>query len=150
MMMEEKIINAKGLVMGRLASSVSKMLLKNEKVTIVNAEEAIITGHREAAMSKFSQRIQIKTYTDPLKGPRFVRMPDRILRASIKGMLPIKRARGREAVHNLKVFIGVPESLEGKETTQVKDAQYKGTRKFLKLREVSKILGKNVEYGEHK
>ena len=143
--MDEKIINAQGMVMGRLASCVSKMLLQKEKIIIINAEKAIITGHRDAAMSKFNQRVQIKGYSDPLKAPRFVRMPDRILRACVKGMLPLKKIRGIDALHNLKVFIGVPENLAGKETINVKDAVYKGTQKYLELIEVSKILGKDIK-----
>ena len=39
------VIDAKGLILGRLASSVAKQLLSgDEKVYIINAEKAIISG----------------------------------------------------------------------------------------------------------
>ena len=39
-----KIVNAEGLVLGRMATVVAKHLLQGEKVEIVNAEKAIISA----------------------------------------------------------------------------------------------------------
>ena len=41
-----KIIDASECIMGRLASSVAKTLLKGEEVHIVNAENAVISGSK--------------------------------------------------------------------------------------------------------
>jgi large subunit ribosomal protein L13 len=42
------IVDATGLVMGRLASVVATQLLAGNEIKIVNAEKAIITGRRES------------------------------------------------------------------------------------------------------
>lgn len=41
------IVDATGLVLGRLASVAAKSLLAGEEVKIVNAEKALITGSRD-------------------------------------------------------------------------------------------------------
>ena len=41
------IIDGEGLVLGRLASTVSKRLLNGEEITIVNAEKIIISGNKD-------------------------------------------------------------------------------------------------------
>ena len=44
----------------------------------------------------------------------FSREPDRILRRTIRCMLPFHTARGREAFRNLRVYKSVPAELKGK------------------------------------
>ena len=41
------IVNAKGLILGRLASNVAKLLLQGETVIILNAEKAAISGKKQ-------------------------------------------------------------------------------------------------------
>jgi len=42
-----KVIDAKGLILGRLASKVAKqLLLEDKKIYVVNAEKAVISGSR--------------------------------------------------------------------------------------------------------
>ena len=41
------IIDAKGLILGRLASNVAKRLLDGESVIILNAEKAAISGKKQ-------------------------------------------------------------------------------------------------------
>jgi len=56
-----RVINAEGLILGRLASKVAKMLLEGEEVVIVNAEKAVITGNREDIFAKYKQRTELRT-----------------------------------------------------------------------------------------
>ena len=50
------VVDADGVIMGRLASSVAKRLLGGEQITIINAEKAIITGTREDILGRFKAR----------------------------------------------------------------------------------------------
>jgi large subunit ribosomal protein L13 len=42
------IINAEGLILGRMASMIAKKLLSGEEIIIVNAEKAVLSGKRKS------------------------------------------------------------------------------------------------------
>ena len=46
------IIDGEGLVLGRLASKVSQLILAGESVTVLNAEKIIISGSRDLGLRK--------------------------------------------------------------------------------------------------
>ncbi len=76
-------------------------------------------------------------------GPYFPKRPDRILKRTIRGMLPYKRARGRDAMSRLKVYVGVPFELKGTETITIADADMRllSSSKYIELGEVSQKMG---------
>ncbi|HML26713.1 MAG TPA: uL13 family ribosomal protein, partial [Methanomethylovorans sp.] len=53
------IIDANGLILGRLASDVAKRLLAGEKIDIVNAEKAVISGSRLDTIAEYRNKIAI-------------------------------------------------------------------------------------------
>lgn len=133
------IIDATELILGRTASIVAKRLLEGEKIVIINAENAIISGKR------LSRVKEAKTFLEvghPGKGPLHFRGPDKILRRTIRGMLPRKKSKGREAYRRLQVFIGVPEELKGEETQTISDADAGKLRcPYISLGELAKEIG---------
>ena len=116
---EETIINADGLILGRMASHIAKRLLNGEKVIIVNAEKAIISGKRLSILREKHDSLQVGHYR---KGPLHPRRPDRIVKRVIRGMLPRKKPRGKEALKRLRVYIGIPKDYEGKEMEKIPEA----------------------------
>jgi large subunit ribosomal protein L13 len=58
-------------------------------------------------------------------------------------MLPYKRAKGRDAMSRLKVYVGVPSELKGAETITIADADMRrlSSSKYIKLGEVSQKMG---------
>jgi len=132
------LINAENRVIGRLATFVAKKALQGEEITIVNAEKAIITGSKKDAVRKYRSKMDIRGKGNPEKGPKFSRMPDRVLRRSIRGMLPWKSSRGRDAYRKVHAYIGIPEEFEGKAFTETPERQVK---KFVELGIVCKLLG---------
>ncbi|HDG63839.1 MAG: 50S ribosomal protein L13 [Thermococcus sp.] len=138
-----RIINAEGLILGRLASKIAKMLLEGEEVVIINAEKAIITGNREFIFEKYKQRTELRTRTNPRKGPFYPKRSDEIVRRTIRGMLPWKTDRGRKAFKRLKVYAGVPKEFEEKEFETIVEAHMSRikTPKYVTVGEVAKFLG---------
>ncbi len=138
-----RIINAEGLILGRLASKVAKMLLEGEEVVIINAEKAIITGNREFIFEKYKQRTELRTRTNPRKGPFYPKRSDEIVRRTIRGMLPWKTDRGRKAFKRLKVYARVPKEFEEKEFETIVEAHMSRikTPKYVTVGEVAKFLG---------
>ncbi|MEM1586817.1 MAG: 50S ribosomal protein L13 [Candidatus Bathyarchaeia archaeon] len=114
-----KIIDAAGLILGRMASIVAKRLLNGEKIIIVNAEKAVISGDKYMIIEQYHDYLQ-RGHLE--KGPLHPRRPDRIVRRAIRGMLPYKRPRGRDALNRLKVYMGVPAELRGKPVETINEA----------------------------
>jgi len=140
------IIDGEGLIMGRLASTISKMLLNGEKVVILNAEKILISGTKEWAYARYKQRVDRASISNPRKmGPKYPRRPDDIFRRTVRGMLPYRKTSGREAFKGLKVFVGIPQEFEGAESFKVEEAQPKNIKKSIELGTVSKLLGAKFE-----
>ncbi|PAV06634.1 50S ribosomal protein L13 [Methanosphaera cuniculi] len=136
------IIDAEGLVLGRLASSISKRLLDGEEIVIVNAEKIIISGNKDFIYARYKQRVDRASISNPrVLGPKYPRRPDDIFRRTVRGMLPYRKPHGRTAYKNLKVNVGIPKELEGQEITIVEEAQPKNITKSMQLGTVSKLLG---------
>lgn len=113
------VYDAEDKVLGRIASHVAKQLLaaskagRDEKVIIVNAEKAVVSGKRTAVLHTYRAKYELNHQR---KGPFFPRMPDQILKRSVRGMLPYqKNSSGRGALRNLRVEIGTPSDLTGED-----------------------------------
>jgi len=114
------IIDGENAILGRLASYAAKKALEGYRVYIVNSEKVAISGNRLNIYWEFREK---RERGNPYKGPFYPRRPDMVVKRVIRGMLPRKKFKGREALRRVYAFIGIPEELE----------KYK--EKFLKLPE---------------
>jgi large subunit ribosomal protein L13 len=138
-MSTKTVIDGDGLVLGRMASIVAKRLLAGETIDIVNAEKIVISGDKESIIAREKEFLNVGGHE---KGPVHYRQPHRIVRQSIRGMLPYRKANGRTAYRKLKVHIGVPEELEGVEMEKME--QYhssKLNRRFVTIGEIAENIG---------
>jgi large subunit ribosomal protein L13 len=113
------LVNAEGLIVGRMASKVAKRLLNGEQVTILNAEKAVFSGKKKAKILEAHIFLEVGA---PVRGPFHYRRPDRFLRKTVRGMVPYKQPKGKEAYGRLKVFMGVPLEFKGKEMITFEEA----------------------------
>lgn len=139
----EVIIDATNLILGRMASIVAKMLLMGYRVTIVNAEKAVVSGKPKMVIESYKLLFRVKTLRNPYRtGIRRPRTPERIIRYAIRGMLPKNNPRGKKALKNLRVYVGVPEEVKGKEIKTIKEASADRLRgKYITVGELAKQLG---------
>jgi large subunit ribosomal protein L13 len=114
------IINAEGLIVGRMASIIAKRLLNGEQIVLVNAEKAVVSGKKKSKVMEVKQFLEVGY---PEKGPFHYRRPDRIVRRTVRGMLPYKQPRGKQAYKRLKVFIGVPDEIKNQKMEAPTDAR---------------------------
>ena len=136
------IVDGEGSILGRLASTVSKALLNGEEVVVLNAEKIIITGNKDWAYARYKQRVDRKSISNPRDlGPKYPHRPDDIFRRTVRGMLPIKKTKGRVAYKNLKAFVGVPNEYKDAEITAVPQAEIENVKKSIELCEISRLLG---------
>lgn len=136
------VIDATGLIVGRLASIVAHRLLLGEEINIINAEKALVSGSPETSLSKY-QVMRLKGSKE--KGPYYPKRADMILRRTIRGMLPHKKARGRAALAKLRVYMGVPLQFSGAEAETLEYAHRSrlSTIKAIELRSIARQLGAN-------
>ncbi len=134
------VIDADGLIMGRLASTVAKRLLAGEEIGIVNAEKAVISGSK---VTTFEEYKEIRNMGTREFGPYFPKRPERILKRTVRGMLPYKRLRGKDAMARLKIHVGIPSELKGEKLITVENASMNrlSSNKYVRLGDVSKHLG---------
>ena len=133
-----KVFDADGLIMGRLATHVAKLLLDGEDVAITNAEKAVVTGSRGYIMQKYKKKREL---THTRRGPFFPRQPHLILKRTVRGMLPYQTPHGREAYKKLRVYIGTPPELTKAKLERYDGASSEGKTRFMLLGDVSRSLG---------
>jgi large subunit ribosomal protein L13 len=136
------VIDAENARLGRLAAHVAKQLLKGEEVHVVNAEKAIITGNPKDILAKYLERRSYQYKGNPEKSPKWPKTPHLFVRRLIRGMLPRKKARGRNAYSKLRVYSGRPEGLEG-EARAIEAAVFGEPDKYIRVSRLCKLLGHN-------
>jgi len=119
-MQEYLLMDAKNKILGRFCSQVAKRALLGEKIVIINAKDAIISGTKRNIHEKYLDKLNISTATNPRRGPFWPRRPDTFMRNVIKKMLPTKKIRGKEALKRVHVYIGaIPERFQKRYQTLV-------------------------------
>lgn len=103
------IIDATDAIAGRLASFAAKKALLGEKIDIVNCENAFLTGSRKEVFERFKRK---RAMGIPSKGPFIPRKPFMLVKRMIRGMIPYKTSRGREALERIKCHSGVPDEFK--------------------------------------
>ena len=136
-----KVIDADGLIVGRMASNIAKRLLEGEQVVIVNAEKAVLSGRRRSKTAEAKEFLDVGGVG---RGPFHHRRPDRMVRRAVKGMLPIRQPKGVQAYRRLQVFIGVPDNLKGQKMETLTNSQAKKlTCAYFTVGELAKGIGWN-------
>jgi large subunit ribosomal protein L13 len=138
------IINADGMILGRLSSILATRLLAGEEIAVVNAEKAIISGTRARVLSHYRRKRERGSREG---GPFFPRRPDHIMKRTVRGMVPYRRERGDDALKRLRVYVGVPKEFAGKEmeTPEAASKTRLSTPQFVTLGAVSSFLGSSFE-----
>lgn len=137
----DSVIDARGCVLGRVASHVAERALDGERIAVVHAEAAVITGNEHDVLAKYKKRTDLGSD----RGPYYPKRPDRLLKRTIRGMLPYDRARGRDAYERVRVYTGNPFDEEptiipGTELDQLANIRY------VELGAISEQLGANVTW----
>ena len=145
------VYDARDKILGRLASHVAKQLIaarkdgREQRVIICNAEHAIVSGPRTQVLSRYDKKYKLN---HARKGPFFPRMPDQILKRTVRGMLPYqKNSSGRGPLRDLRVLIGQPANISEDELPE--DHSWGNTDsierplplRFVRLSEISSSLG---------
>ena len=137
------VIDATGLIVGRLATKVAKLALLGNQIAVVNCEHAVFSGSQEVLISKWHTRM---LRVQPFKGPYISRMPDRLVKSVIRGMLPhgkwSEKSRGRSALSRIKCYLGVPQEFKSHKFEKIEgaDASNLKTTRMITVGELARLL----------
>ena len=121
---------------GRLGTFVSKELLKGNEVVVVNSEKALISGGKTSVVDKV--RVMRQKGGNSLRGPRITKVPERVLKRIIRGMLPWGKPRGREVYKKLRCYAG--NDLTEEENKQVRKLDHKLPIKYVTIEQIVKLI----------
>jgi len=144
------VIDADGLTLGRIASFTAKQALGGKSLVIFNAEKALVSGKTEYMFKDYKNRYDAKGQANPNRhGPKRPRDPDRFIRRAVRGMLPWKKARGKDAFKRVMTYMGKPVDTIIKEQhvdiTKAQITEIPGAKRhydyFVTVGELCKYLG---------
>merc|ERR1711934_1329908 len=139
------VIDARGHLMGRLASFVAKEALLGQKVVLVRCEDINISGSFIRNKPKLLMKRNKRMTTNPKKGPFHHKSPADMMMRVIRGMIPHKFYRGSAAFQRVKCLEGIPEPFNSVKRVVVPDAlriqRLRPGRKFSNLGKLASDLG---------
>ena len=145
-MSNEVVIDAEGCILGRLASSVSKMLLEGKKVFVVNVDRIYISGGKASVLNEWRGTLDLKSIINPKLSPIHYRRVDLLFKKVVRGMLPYPKPRGKIALTNLRAYYGVPTQFQSVPKTEIEGIKAtKHQSQYVKLIDIAKELGWNGE-----
>ncbi|HEV8388174.1 MAG TPA: 50S ribosomal protein L13 [Nitrososphaera sp.] len=136
------VVDATNCIAGRMCSHVSKLLLQGNKVAIVNAEKAMLSGDRYKTIELYKEHLEINSVTNPIHGPFHPRRPDTMLSKMVRGMVPKRKTSGVEAHQRLRVYIGVPEEMKDTKLESFADSKIRKPESYyISVGDVAKQIG---------
>ena len=139
------VVDAKGHLLGRMASYIARQLENGQRVVVVRCEKTLISGIHFRQKLKYMDFLKKRTSTNPKKGPIHQKSPSRIVWRVIRGMIPHKTPKGAAAMGRLKCFDGVPLSMNTKKKVVIPDAlksvRLKPRSKYCNVGDVAKECG---------
>lgn len=134
------IIDAHNKILGRIATMAAKAAMMGNEVYVVNCDTAVISGDKARTFKEFERK---RSMGIPSKGPFIIRKPEMIMKRTIRGMVPYKQPKGRDALKRVKCYRNVPDSMKESEfiKNEKADLSKLPKTKYVTLNEVCKIMG---------
>ncbi len=136
--MTKLIYDGRRMIFGRLASVVAKDLLKGNFVDIINCEEIVVSGDKKLFAKKILAKREMGSGSS-LKGPKYPRVADRLVKRMIRGMLPRDRMKGQDALRRLRCYAG-DGALDKDELKNVIKLEYRLPMKHSSIKEIVRLL----------
>ena len=117
------VVDATNHIAGRLSSNVAKLLIKGNRVSVVNCDKIMMSGTKSNQIKEYREFLEINSIIHPKHGPVHYRRPDTIISKMIRGMLPFEgKPSGIAAFKRLRAYIGSPKELKSLEKIQFEKA----------------------------
>ena len=134
-MNKEIIIDATKGILGRVAAYAAKQSLLGKEVKIINCNDVLITGNKHNILQRY--QAARRRGGSAQKGPFLTKVPERIMKRTVRGMLSYKQGRGLAAYKRIMCYNKVPAELEGKKSMRL-EREIKV--KAIKLQDMSRLM----------
>ncbi len=137
------VVDATDHIAGRLASNVAKLLMKGNRVSVVNCEKIMMSGTRSNQIKEYREFLEINSIINYKHGPVHYRRPDTVMAKMIRQMLPFDRKpSGKEAHQRLRTYIGSPKEIKSLEKIRFEKAKIRKTpSNYTELGELCRVVG---------
>jgi large subunit ribosomal protein L13 len=137
------VVDATNHIAGRLSSHVAKLLIKGNRVSIVNCEKIMYSGTRANLIAEYRAFLEINSIINPKHGPVHYRRPDTIIAKMIRQMLPFDRKpSGKIAYARLRTYIGAPNDTKPIEKIQFEKALIRrSVSNYTTMGELCRVIG---------
>ena len=136
------VVDATDHVAGRLSSQVAKLLIKGNRVSIVNCDKIMISGTRSNIISEYREFLEINSINHWKHGPKHPRRPDTIMKKMIRGMLPKEKPSGIEAHKRLRTYIGSPKEVKSLKKIKFEKAMIrKSSSNYTTMADLGRTIG---------
>ncbi|KAF4518232.1 hypothetical protein B566_EDAN006913 [Ephemera danica] len=139
------VVDGKGHLLGRLAAVVAKSILQGNRIIVVHAEQLNISGNFFRSKLKYLSFLKKRCNVNPARGPFHFRAPNKIFWRTVRGMLPHKTDRGKQALRRLKTYDGCPPPYDHRKKVVVPGAMrllcLKPGRKYCQVGRLSHEVG---------
>jgi len=136
------VVDATDHVAGRLSSQVAKLLIKGNRVSIVNCDKIMISGTRSNIISEYREFLEINSINHWKHGPKHPRRPDTIMKKMIRGMLPKEKPSGKEAHKRLRTYIGSPKEVKSLKKIKFEKAMIrKSASNYITMADLGRTVG---------
>jgi len=129
------VIDGTGAILGRLASFVAKQALYGKQVIVVNCSDVLISGDRQMILKQYLRARRRGRGSQ--KGPYFPKIPERLVKRTVRGMLQYTKQKGWDAFKRIRCYDSLPKEFEA--AAKIKLARPART-KVTKLSELAKLL----------
>ena len=134
------VVNGEKMIFGRMASQIAKRLLAGEEIHLINAERIIFSGSPKVITERYLQKRRLQNKANPEHSPKWPKIPHLFIKRLLRGMLPWKRQRGRDAFRRFFAYTGNPKNL--KSNLKFKNAEFdQNTLKYINVRDLCKGFG---------
>lgn len=133
------VVDGTNMVFGRAASQIAKRLLLGEEVHLVNAEKLVILGNPDQISERYLVKRGLKNKGNPERSPKWPRLPHFLVKRMIRGMLPRKSSRGKDALRRLMAYTGNPKKLE--QNLKLEKASFDGISKHMTIHDLCRKMG---------
>lgn len=133
------VIDGTNKVFGRVATQIAKKVLLGEEVHLINAEKLVIKGNPSQIEERYLTKRGIRHKGTPERSPSWPKIPHLLVKRMIRGMLPRKTMRGRDALRRLRIYSGNPKKLE--ENMKAEGALFDGMSKHITIHDLCRRIG---------
>lgn len=123
------IIDVDGSILGRAASVIAKRLLLGEKIDVINADKALVSVH---SGEKYAEK---STRGGRDWGPYWPKNPALWFKRVVRGMVPRKITRGKNALMRFRAYEGIPAKLAGSAAEKIQLKTRESVHKYATLKE---------------